>query len=228
MAEFHFFYPNGVESTSKEDFIDFYSRLYYYENRNLDLENAVEEALADSELSAEDIVNIMCWKTGGKCINEDDKIKVKSRYITIDTTPIVKRIEGNKKKVLNELEENPLNELTEISGIGNVYGITLLYFLSCGDYPIYDIYAHLALIAIDTPDFKFNSTIKDPPEITWQKYQEEYLDGLKRNFGNDGYKDRKVDQALWTYGHLFRDNDKNKHRNVCDLQIGVETKRSKI
>lgn len=108
-----------------------------------------------------------------------------------------------------------------IKGIGSVYLITILYFVSSGKYPIYDRFAAMALQALlcgkkpgtkiqirDLPDKTSDSFLNmlDDPNSAYKEYinsleivSKMYYDGKK-----DGYQiDRRLDRALWVYGHLF-------------------------
>ena len=87
-----------------------------------------------------------------------------------------------------------------VTGIGPVYLITLLYFISKGQYPIYDKFAHISLKMIEEKDCQFNSLIKD-----------NYVTRLRNIFGK-AYNDSNVDRALWVYSHLFNDNKRNRKR----------------
>lgn len=104
------------------------------------------------------------------------------------------------------------------TGMGPVYLITLLYFITNrqhpGKCPIYDRFAMRALLAIKSnkkigefvecgklPD-KSN---KNCSQIV-SKRMKEYISLLNEIFGDDYKYDRNVDRALWVYGHLFKDS----------------------
>ncbi len=126
--------------------------------------------------------------------------------------------------ILNELNKF-LND-KKIKYIGTVYLLTLLYFISRGKNPIYDQFAMVALKAIQ------DIRVKEPGDpisynplpnrnstsfggIIASKDYQEYLIMLRKQFFDDYYvfgtdieRERKVDRALWTYGHLFDVTDK--------------------
>lgn len=105
----------------------------------------------------------------------------------------------------------------DVSGVGSVYAITLLYFLSGGEYPIYDQFAMMALRAIDSgkkpgekvhvPDFpdKNSKAFYDllSPDLSEESIYQEYIRLLNKYFGDRYKTDRNIDRALWVYGHLF-------------------------
>jgi len=94
-----------------------------------------------------------------------------------------------------------------ISRMGPVHLITLLSFVSQGELPIYDKQAMKALIAYEN-GYAPGKVIyfSDLPNVSeksfWSKYQD-YINKLETNFGSDYKTNRKIDQALWVYGHLF-------------------------
>ncbi|MBQ3264913.1 MAG: hypothetical protein IJH07_03960 [Ruminococcus sp.] len=116
------------------------------------------------------------------------------------------------QKFLNEMKEKGFKR------IGTVYMITLLYFLSRGAFPIYDRFAMMALTAI----FKETSPISGSKAGIEVRYKElptrestrfsgvidnemdQYMGMLNRAFGDEWKTNRKIDQALWVYGHLFK------------------------
>ncbi len=90
--------------------------------------------------------------------------------------------------------------------------ITLLYFVSKGKYPIVDSFSYVALDVIDnnnkygTRKYYPGLPKRDKTEfddiITKGTYKK-YRDNLKKLFG-DKAESREVDQALWSYGKLFK------------------------
>lgn len=126
------------------------------------------------------------------------------------------------KDLLKELRETlQVDTQNKVTGIGSVYLITILYFISGGKYPIYDQFAAMALRAIlegnkpgtsvlvkDLPDKNSNSFLNmlDNPKSAYREYISmlEKVSELYYNGDKDGYqKDRSLDRALWVYGHLF-------------------------
>lgn len=87
---------------------------------------------------------------------------------------------------------------------GTVYIITLIYFLSKGKYPIYDKFAHKAIMAIDSNRNPMDITVASPPDKSSVakviNMYTEYYKKIEEIFGS--YRlTRKQDQALWVYGH---------------------------
>lgn len=146
------------------------------------------------------------------------------RNIVLDVKNITEYLKSNGPK-LNDLIgkgdiQLALDKLIKEhwTGIGPVYLITLLYFITNkqhpGKCPIYDRFAMRALLAIksnkqigesvecgDLPD-KNN---KNCSQIV-AKRMEEYIGLLDEIFGEDYKFNRNVDRALWVYGHLFKDS----------------------
>ena len=138
-------------------------------------------------------------------MSQTDRFKLQSSYIS-------KNIESLEKEV-SEAPQNVLCKLREqsVKGIGTVYLITLMYFISRGSYPIYDRFAKKAIDAI-VNEVKPGGVIKERqlPDKTSEKFckimkneMKEYICNLEAVFGSD-YKDRDVDRALWVYGHMFK------------------------
>ena len=105
-------------------------------------------------------------------------------------------------------------------GLGSVYYLTLLYFISKGKYPIFDQFAEKAIDAIVDkneqafPGAKENymSLPSEYPvkEIRKESFKERYqlycnrINSLKAKLSDD-YREptnRKLDRALWVYGHI--------------------------
>lgn len=132
---------------------------------------------------------------------------------------------NNRLELLNTINDYIINK--KIQYFGTVYIITLLYFLSRGETPIYDKYAMMALDAIcsDTAPkengkvyIKYNALpsnkIKDKEAFNHiiSCRISEYEDKIKtvyEEFGDQWKRCRKFDQALWVYGHLFTDDKKS-------------------
>lgn len=127
-----------------------------------------------------------------------------------------------KEKALRNSPIYFIEDLTKagIKGFGFVYAVTLLYFFSGGKYPIYDRYAHIALMKIvesnDSADFSgIASVITDnevEDDLKAKGYKDSYVTYLENIFG-DKYKScRDIDRALWAYGHLFNNTKTNRDR----------------
>ena len=124
----------------------------------------------------------------------------------------------NEKKSINWSKEDALRIINEIdtckreknvTQIGSVYIITLLFFITQGEFPVYDQEAMKALLAIKggkMPGSKvdqFNDMLDISSPNFWNRYQD-YINLLEKFFGTDYKTERKIDQALWVYGHLFK------------------------
>lgn len=139
------------------------------------------------------------------------------------------KTEEKKKLDADEIAAKMLNLLAEgvPKGIGSVYLITLLYFLTQGKrYPIYDQFAHAALevifaereitlgseinkntISTDKTSKNFGKNVINGKNSVYVKY----MDLIKKfenefdinYYANNESTNRKADRALWAYGHMF-------------------------
>ena len=172
----------------------------------------------------------LSWSDGINC----GYLKANNRSGDIEhISEFVDRVRELKNGVINnELHRSPREMLeaiqgtlqigtkNEVRGIGSVYLITMLYFVSGGEYPIYDQFAAMALDAIkngkkpgstiqikDLPDKKSKSFLNllDNPNSVYSSYIKNLEELSELFYGNkDGYQnDRRLDRALWVYGHLF-------------------------
>lgn len=224
----------------RNKFVSFYGQSYYLDNPRIIpgvgqnsrfVEDQIDALLRNGIKSSIDIVHILAWKIGKINHRESEKEKrivytkdwldseatmAPSRYGKhLDLKKIAEYISGN----IGSLEEtaknepqNVLNELKslEINGLGTVYLITLLYFISRGVWPIYDRFAKVALDAIDG-NLELGSVVeyKELPDKSSSKFgtvcEDElvpYRDKIYRIFGDD-LTCRDYDRALWVYGHGF-------------------------
>ena len=88
----------------------------------------------------------------------------------------------------------------DVSGLGTVYLLTLVYFISKGKSPIYDQFAHRALDALE------KGLKPKAQEVPKHTVPEKKSKNAFKWFGSH-YKERKLDRALWVYGHLFTASD---------------------
>lgn len=105
-----------------------------------------------------------------------------------------------------------LDKLISLPGIGPVYAITLLFFRSKGNFPIYDRYASIALKRImekDQPDYEDRIITTNAGGNLFDQYQKYItcLENLSVVLDVDFRKCRSIDRALWAYGHLFNKTD---------------------
>lgn len=205
-------------------------------------ENEIERILNEGIKTDKDVINILAWKLGKiKHIETDDdksgniifskdwknaykfdilrygrqwereKIKKFVEYIVQNNNDLHAESKCCPQKVLNELKAQAPK------GIGTVYLITLLYFISKGKYPIYDRFAYLALQGIKHGTEPFTKKIKPPilPDKNSEKFKsvykdyiEPYVKDLSDIFGSDYNRSveeyRNIDRALWVYGHAFK------------------------
>jgi hypothetical protein len=201
------------------------------------VECKIDEILHGGIGSEQDIARILAWKIG-KIRHRDSEAACSFKYasdwenadqlegVMLYQKPFdIKRIAGyvfQEKDKLEELAENCpqvfLNRLREenFEGIGTVYMITLLFFLSRGKYPIYDRFAMMALNAIEKgiqPKFtekalvsyqRLPSKNSDGFKTVMANGMRDYMKKLCQIFGSNHLNDRRIDQALWVYGHLFQ------------------------
>lgn len=229
------------------------------------IENHIEKILEDGIENPLDVYHILIWKMGKVKHKEaekdqsnsndnpfnnhyysgcdEEKLIIKNYLSEIDITDLANDIntnidtlsQENPKEIIKELS-NILNKAS-IKGIGTVYLITLLYFITKGKYPIYDKYASIALDNIinnNKPHFNRlkckrtplprytvppsrNENIEDFLENNYfytEQYKDNplspksYMDKLHYLFSDDEDIDnfevsRKIDRALWVYGHGY-------------------------
>ena len=229
---------DGTKITMQE-FITMYGNSYYtdqpkYVSRATQssrfTENEIDRLLSDGIKKPIDVVHILAWKLGKIKHKESDStfvyakdwknaeqynvfrykkvfdIKKISEYIETYICELEAEAKNNPQKVLCELRD--LN----VDGIGTVYLITLLYFISRGEYPIYDRFAMMSVQAILNNQKPGDIVIvKELPEKSSSKFNrvfEEkinpFIENLKTIFGEMYKENRDIDRALWVYGHCFR------------------------
>lgn len=98
-------------------------------------------------------------------------------------------------------------------------------FSSClrACYPIYDKYAHIALkVILERMDYKevvTDKALNREFHNGTKKYLDDYktyIEKLESIFGKEYATDRRIDQALWAYGHLFSDTKTITRNNYLD------------
>lgn len=223
-----FFYPNGTK-IGEDEFVRFYSQVYYYLNRNLSLEHRIDCILESDALTRRNLIDILRWKVGATAFDYTSEV-VANQWGSINVGKIMDQFgfdcaetQFPKEKLWKGSPQETLCFLREADDIGPVYAITLLYFLSKGDYPIYDKFAHIAIKVIcEGKDFgqlvskkELNEEIHLNSAKTaniFDEYQKKYVERIKSVF-QDRYKaNRDIDRALWVYGHLFNDTKSNANR----------------
>lgn len=237
------FYDYEGNEIAIEEFIKYYSNIYYLDTEPLNgirkssrfIENTIDDLLKKGIKSEKDVINILAWKVGKIRHRESENIKcfvytsdwknakqynMKLYGKELHVRDFVNYIVSYIKELEKMAEEQPqcvLNELNKKSpyGIGTVYMITLLYFISRGKYPIYDRFAMIAIDAItngNKPDeFVKYKELPSKKEKGFSKLMSNgmnnYICKIEDVFGKEYQNSRDIDRALWVYGHLFK-NDK--------------------
>lgn len=169
------------------------------------------------------------WKELGECKNwadAPDTVKLwKSQFPIKDIAQYVsdsKNLERWETYICQDRWFDVLNELEHQKkerhwkGIGVVYFLTLLYFISKGKYPIYDQFVDKALNSIYEEEknvhYRYMPSTLPKKEEYLQKLKDRYLcycmriEKLKKEL-DERYQnptDRSLDRALWVYGHTRR------------------------
>ena len=158
------------------------------------------------------IVYAADWKT---CEEENPNSGKK-----MDLKTLADYILGNRDKLEVLAAEKPqecLNQLRDVAekidGMGSVLMINLLFFLSHGKGPIYDRFAMASLIAYEdglSPVGHNEVVLSDLPDKTDKRFETICEDGIYAKYiekldalGVDYKEDRRLDRALWVYGHAF-------------------------
>jgi len=219
-----------------QEFVKEYEPLYFITSYNklirnkssLFVEKEIENILAYG-LKPADLPLILAWKIGtidhkasiNKVVYRDNcnaTLEFKTQYNIIKAKPMVDYIKKNFSYLKTLAKRNPYELFinlceNKVDYFGTTYIITVLYFLSSGVLPIYDKYAHIALLAIKN-NIRINQTvygykpIESATDMTsreraWRTYID-YCKLLLEVVGEEKYKDRSVDRSLWVYGHVFK------------------------
>ena len=239
----HFFVFKEVNK--KNEFIKLYEDSYYLDKGTVGqiapnasgsrkfIENTIDGILVNGVKRKLDIVHILAWKMSKFVQSNERQTLVYAKdweelqnleENEINDSLCVQRY-GNSFEIGKNAAKRNWQTLLEkiydlvggIYGLGPVYLITLMYFVSRGVYPIYDQFAMMALCAIEEGKkpgekitYKGLSSVKDllendDPIFGYQRY----IDLLysifdKEDLFVDGVPCRSVDRALWVYGHYFK------------------------
>ncbi len=203
------FYDTKGNSISKEEFIETYSNIYYYLN-DIKTEKKIERMLYENaSISAEDVVCFIRWKVGDK-EKKDTSIKTqRGRTINIEEVKEMASEIGafGKSRTPEELYRKVFNK--RIDGMGAVYNLSLVYLITKGKEPLYDRFAYIAISVIldDLHGFRVPYQYNEMPNKdcvnTIMLRYNGYKNKLNRVFGDEWKKNRDIDRALWTYGHMF-------------------------
>lgn len=224
---------------SQQEFITTYGNSYYIDQpkyvtgasqSSRFTENEIDRLIANGIKEPIDVVHILAWKIGKIKHRESNTsfvyakdwenaeqynvfrykkpfdIKTISEYIANCISSLEAEAKSNPQQVLCELRD--LN----VDGIGTVYLITLLYFISRGAYPIYDRFAMMSVQAIlnnkKPGDLVIVKELPDKSLSTFNHVFEErmkpFIANLNEIFGEKYKENRDIDRALWVYGHCFR------------------------
>ncbi len=246
-----FYDPLGNKFDTVEDFITFYNKCYYLSNSSI-AENEIEKLFEKSSFNTDDVMLILRWKLGRIDFYESERCE-SVRYKTKDQkavdnstncfvtyTEYGNRVEAEElcRVVIEERRSyfsqgtshksvqdilNSLND-TNTANIGTVYLITLLYFITGAEFPIYDRFAMKALTAISkgtlpgkgvpktelpgkkSKEFKKLLNDEDNCDSEYMNYMNLLAKVFKENYTKNK-KNRDIDRALWVYGHLFGDKE---------------------
>lgn len=212
-------------------FLDEKSSVYIHSKSSHYIEDEVVRILTNGIRSTDDVKKIVAWKIG-KIKHRESQQKEEFVYASdwengFDVKRYNEKIEKfgefasllveNYDSMKEKSKDNPSDVLEWLkkeapAGLGSVYLITLLFFISGGEYPIYDQYADKALIAIknnNMPGDKVN--YHSLPGRETKKFSQifdgqygEYINNLKELFSDEYKSNRDIDRALWVYGHLFK------------------------
>jgi hypothetical protein len=227
-----FFGSNGTR-ISGPHWLDFFANAYFLGGPKIGqrinptsrfVEDQVVALLQHSEpLTANDLKLIMAWKMGviyqarsereRRIVywpNWDQRLE---RYKRLQYRPSINWLADNMPSILQRINDgNPRAAFNFIAnedlvGFGPTYILTILFFVTRGQQPIYDRFAHMAALAIDK-GLPPHSEVSYQTVRNWNEY-EDYKSLLTPIVQACGQRPgsmtvpRRVDQALWVYGHLF-------------------------
>ncbi len=230
------FYDSNGNSIDNEDFINLYGEAYFFNGKkpvkyvrksSCFVEKEIEDILKNGIHDKHDVMKIFGWKTGKisqlACKEVGGQFKYFSGWEDVGNCHV--RL-YNREIYMDCFCEHVVNNFDELKewsrvcpqavlynleseappGIGTVYLLTFLYFISGGYCPIYDQYADKALAKIDSnyePVYKKLPSRKDNGfKDVISKYIHPYWCELFKIFGCEEYrKSRNIDRALWVYGH---------------------------
>ena len=203
---FLMYLPDGAETTDTERFVKVYSEKYfrdYPKNTEEKETEIIGITQKGRDIEADDVITLMRWKTGDYT-TQKAIVDCFGRRISFDIgEKVVKAINSDVGQDAMDIYRVLLAQ--NMSGLGTVYLLTLVWAISGMKYPIYDKYAKVGLSAICKgmkPDKKGYGGPPDKRQIEsvrdmYDKYQKQ----LSEVFGNDWKTRREIDQALWVYGH---------------------------
>ena len=235
------FYGKNTEELTSEQFVEKYNSSYYLGQPKLVAgvsqnskvtEDEIDHILCDGIRSQLDIYHILAWKVGkikhaesdasNRFVYASDWTGIETGVVNrfgkeLDLTGLAIYIVEDIRHLEEQAKNDPQGVLEGLRkeappGIGTVYLITLLYFISRGTWPSYDRFAMMALSAI-AEGKKPGEPVKyvELPDKNSGKFhsvmdicKQTYIKQLEDIFGKEYSKDRNVDRALWVYGHCFK------------------------
>ena len=224
MAGFKFYNPLGNEIT-KEEFISSYSPCYF-NSVNPVVEEAIMKLMGKQRYTEQEVFDILAWKIGAIKQNpyntpefeynknwNKNSLDAFSRGYKIDVSDITEKLnEINEPTVDSFIEKIAKVQITYIDekgeintrNFGCVYAITLLFFRTNKNEPIYDSFVSKAMQAIinDIKPWGEYISAKSTDPGGFSNVYNEYKAFLQNCF-EDSWTSRDVDRALWVYGHMF-------------------------
>ena len=229
-----------VKDYSKQYFRDACSSTPGVSKRNQTdrtVEMRVMKILESGIKGTEDVYDILAWKTGRikqqkysddmpfeyykGCSRAEYELKVRGNSIP-NLHNYAERVLRMAPEIKTRASSGNLDKVFELllsdapTGIGAVYAITLLFFLTKGEQPIYDQYAMRALVDMtqysstyyhDLPQRGTNGEISRSYIKKLTEEYSKYKGLLEQHFGDTYQRCRDIDRALWVYGHLCKDKE---------------------
>jgi hypothetical protein len=179
-------------------------------------------------LSKDDLILAMAWKIGGLIDHDSSqagqkivylqgwptRLTSKGRRRTLDFSVSIPSLAAKMPTILTQIGQGNPRYLFDLvphpKGFGKVYILTVLFFATHGEYPIYDKYAHIAAQAINR-GLPPGSHINYKELQTWKDYKD-YMtllaplrQAVPQQVGSSFmFISRPIDRALWVYGHFFK------------------------
>lgn len=185
---------------------------------NNQVDESVEDDIFKNHYNGKVDIEAVAWKlgrltTGGVQYNNtnDGIINGYGKHINLEELKdYIERINANVNVIKDKMKEEKLVDafkmLAEKSphNFGTVYIITMMFFISQGEIPIYDRFAHIAVKAIYADKFPYEIYVgeapsKKAPEAAINMLNE-YRWLLQKTFKSSSIN-RELDRALWVYGH---------------------------
>ena len=231
----------SLTKTEKKSFIDTYEQFYFNKSEYTEDEKNVLGIILKNKSSdavekyAENVLNniipldkrVFLWKAGR--LTEDE-----AKLIEANKISQIEVLNGRGHKIENaEIFINEIRNMTlakgkdsfkdnykkllelskqvDLKNVGAVYLITILFFLSNKEYPIYDYFAHKAVKALyldKKPNEIFVGGAPDKTELDKViAMYGEYVYLLNQVFGYHNIE-RELDRSLWVYGHYKKEESK--------------------